>query len=141
MTYATAGDMSVRFGAGEVEDLAPGASEGTIDMDRVVGALGDAAAEIDAAVSAFYALPLGPGPWPLLRSLGCDLARYRLYDNSVPEAVADRAKVAREVLKRVGDGEIALLDAAGKEAPRTAAVRHEGPEPVMTGTNLKGLTL
>jgi len=133
MTYATHDDMDVRFGETEIGNLG--------DADRIASALDDAGAEIDAALSGLYTLPLGLGPWPLLRSLECDLARFLLYDNSVPEAVVERAKAAREVLKGIREGEIALVDAGGEALARTTAARYKGPEPVMTADNLKGFTL
>lgn len=133
MTYATAGDMDTRFGAAEVAKLG--------DADRIAEALGDAAAEIDAALAPRYALPLAAGPWPLLRALECDLARYRLYDNSAPDPVSDRAAKARTILAAIGKGDLALLDAAGKAPARTTAARHDGPDPVMTADNLEGFTL
>ena len=133
MSYATAGDMDTRFGAAEMAKLG--------DADRIADALGDAAAEIDAALSPRYALPLAPGPWPLLRALQSDLARLRLYDNSVPESAADRAEKARTILKALGSGDLALVDAAGKAPARDAAARYDGPKPVMTEDNLEGFSL
>lgn len=49
MSYARAGDMAARFGAGELKGF---------DAGAVASALADAAAEIDAALAVRFALPL-----------------------------------------------------------------------------------
>jgi len=115
--------MEARFGTAELAQF-----DAAVDA-----ALADAAAEIDASLSALYDLPLGAGPWPLLRRLQCDLARAGLYGNSVPEAVAARAAAARDMLAGLRDGK---TDVVGAE--RRAAVLRAGPDPVMTAGNLAG---
>lgn len=145
MAYATVQDMLDRFQAdelGELDPMDPEPETRTADATgypRVTTALGDASAEIDASLSPLYALPLEGGPWPLLRRLACDLARYELYDAAPTEAVASRAKASREMLKMIREGEVAFLDAAGKAPARTTAARFRGPDPVMTPENLEGL--
>lgn len=135
MSYATAQDMVDRFGEVEIQKLDPDSPA----YPRVTATLGDAAAEIDASLAPLYSLPLASGPWPLLRSLACDLARLALYDNSVPEAVMERAKAARETLASVRSGKLSIVDAAGAVLRRTTAASFKGPDPVMTAENLEGL--
>lgn len=149
MTYAIWQDMVARFGAGELQKLDPSrvkpmpAAEPPVaeDYPGLTVALGDASAEIDGFLAPLYALPLEGGPWLFLRRLACDLARFYLYDNSVPDAVGERAKAARETLASIRSGEVALLDAAGKAPARSTIARHKGPDPVMTADNLEGLGL
>lgn len=149
MAYATWQDMVARFGEGELQKLDPSHVAPMPDAEPAVAedypgltvALGDASAEIDGFLAPLYTLPLEGGPWPFLRRLACDLARFHLYDNSVPDTVAERAKAARETLVSIRSGEVALLDAAGEAPARSTVARHKGPAPVMTTDNLEGLGL
>lgn len=147
MAYATREDMVKRFGAGEIEDLET-ATDDPQPATRIDAALADASAEIDAQLAARFALPLPAGPWPRLAPIACDIARARLYDDKVPEAVANRARSARKALGEIaapgtgsGAGLAVLVDVAGNPAPVRAAALAEraGPEPVMTRDNLAGL--
>ena len=118
MGYAARADLVSRFGAGEVESLAPSSE----DPDRTAGALADADAEIDGHLAVRYALPLPSGAsWPLLASVACDLARLRLHDDAAPETVLGRASSARAKLRRLASGELALTDSEGAPAPPAAA--------------------
>jgi phage gp36-like protein len=99
---------------------------GRIDAARLAGALADAAAEIDAHVSARYALPLSQ-PWPLLATIAYDLALARLWQarGDAPDGVTRAAGGARAQLKLVADGKIA---APAGTAPATAEAQ---PQPVL----------
>ena len=133
MSYATRADLETRFGTDEALDLA-GMQAGRIDV-----ALADAAAEVDAALAAAYRLPLQGGPWPRLVGIACDLARRALYDDAASAEVSARADEARAALTRLAAGSDALLDAAGRPAPRPQRAAHAGPAPAMTPDNLAGL--
>ena len=133
MTYATRADMEARFGAEEALDLA-GMQEG-----RIVSALSDAAAEIDAALAAAYRLPLAGGPWPRLVGIACDLARRALYDDVSPEEVTARAERARDALARMAAGDEALLDESGHPAPRRDRATRGRSAPALTPDSLAGL--
>lgn len=135
MTYATAADMSERYGAGEMDALG---------ADRVVGALADATTEMDACLGVRYELPLdaGTAASPLLARICCAIARYLLYDDVTPDAVAGRAKHARRVLASLADGSMVLPGLTGRADARLAApelAERTGPEPVMTTAALEGL--
>jgi phage gp36-like protein len=52
-------------------------------------------------------LPLESTP-PVLNRLACDMARYRLYDDGVPETVRVRYQDAVSLLKRMASGEVQL---------------------------------
>lgn len=140
MTYAAREDMVKRFGTGEMADLET-ATDDPGSAARVDAALMDASAEIDAQLAARFVLPLPAGPWPRLVPIACDIARARLYDDKVPEAVANRARSARKALGEIAADKAILVDAAGNPAPVRGAALAEraGPEPVMTRDNLAGL--
>jgi len=133
MSYATRADLIARFGADEALDLA------AADATRIETALADAAAEVDAALAPAYRLPLGRGPWPRLAGIACDLARRALHDDVAPAAVSARAEEARAALARLASGAEALLDEAGRPAPRMARAARRGPPLAMTPDNLAGL--
>lgn len=122
----------------EVEGLIASARQAD---PKIVAALADAAAEIDAALHPVYVLPLtpGPGPWPLLVRLACDLARHSLYANSAPEIVVARAATARATLTSIRSGSVTFLADGGAAPTRRTAVASTGGEPVMTRENLEGL--
>jgi len=116
MPYATAQDMTERFGVPEMIQLTDIAvprlgAVNTVTLDR---ALGDASAEIDGYLVGRVALPLTAAP-ALLKVYCCDMARYRL----MSVRADDRAKAAYDAaiawLKRIADGTISLL--APAEAP------------------------
>ena len=131
MAYATAGDLRARFQGESAADGEIDALAGAGDA-RLTAALEDASAAIDAALHERHPLPLGGGPWPLLRAIACDLARLRLYDDEAPERVTAAGAAAGAQLQALADGRAALVDAAGRPAPRRAEVQASAPRPVMT---------
>ena len=126
MPYATAADLRQRFDGAEVTCLDDAGD------DRLTSALADASAEVDAQIGDLYELPLPAGPWPLLRSAACDLARQRLYDDEAPDTVRNAADRARKRLREIASAATTLVDAAGVRAPRRALAQATAPEPVMT---------
>ena len=132
MTYATRQDLTDRFGADEVSDIS--------DAAKVDAALADASAEIDSRLATAFALPLGGGPWPLLRSIACDLARAGLYDEAPTKTVLRRKAAALRRLAEVADGDRALLSETGEVAGRTAFAAGVGAGKVeFTDEALEGL--
>jgi len=115
MTYATQADLETRFGAAEILQLADRDGDGSADSGVVAGALAEASAEIDAYLAGRYPLPLAPTPGVLVR-LACDIARYRLYTDVVPEAVRKRYEDARRLLEGIAAGRVSL----GLPAPPAA---------------------
>ena len=94
----------------------------------VSAAIADASSEIDAALAVAYDLPLGQGPWPVLESVACDLARARLYDDAPPENVVARQNSARARLREMSAGSMRLVDEAGRAArPRSEAAPAPAP--------------
>jgi len=107
MSYTTQADMTERFGADELAQRTNRADGLTIDATVLARALSDADAEIDGYLATRYALPLPSTP-PVLNRLACDMARYRLYDDGVPETVRVRYQDAVSLLKRMASGEVQL---------------------------------
>lgn len=104
---------------------------------RTVAALADAAAVIDSSISARYALPLATGPWPLLRSMACDLARARLYDDASVEQPRKMEKRALALLAAIAKGDVRLADASGAEPTTRNHPRITDVKPRLTRENLE----
>lgn len=111
MAYATLADLMTRFGEREIVQLTDTEQTGAPDSVTVGRALGDADAEIDAALVGRYQLPMAPVP-ELLRRIACDLARESLYTDTVPDVVKNRGTTARRLLTSVANGTLRFEDAA-----------------------------
>lgn len=111
MTYATQADLIDRFGEEELAQRTNRVDGLTIDAVVLARALADADAEIDGYLATRYSLPLASVPAVLVR-LGADMARYRLYDDGVPETVAQRYKDAVALLNRMAKGEVQVAGSA-----------------------------
>ncbi len=132
MTYATRADLSARFGAEEIADLA-GAAPGEGEPDtRLDAAIADASAEIDGVLAIAYDLPLYEGTYPLLVQIACTLARHRLYDDAEPEGVRDAATRARAKLRGIAEGKYRLVTTSGVLVARRTSAKAVGPEPALT---------
>ena len=129
MTYAAEPDMRDRFGDDEIDGFG---------VPAVMAAIADSSAVIDARIGARYALPLGAGPWPMLTSIACDLARRKLYHNDPPEEVSKRASMAIARMKEIQAGELALVDAGGTEAPQRGQGAVLTRDQVFTADALEG---
>ncbi len=118
MTYATQADLVDRFGEQELQQRTD-RSNGTVIDTVVLGrAQGDADAEIDSYLATRYTLPLASTPLVITR-LACDITRYRLYDDGVPETVRVRYEDAVSLLKRLASGDVVL---SGMEGVAVAGV-------------------
>lgn len=125
MAYATLAELLSRFG--DVAQVADVDGTGEVDAEKVARALGDADAEIDAALVGRYALPMVPVP-DLLTRIACDLARESLYDDAPTKVVTDRAEKARAMLTAVAAGRM-RFEAAAAPAENSA----QGLVDIVTG--------
>lgn len=137
MTYATQVDLVDRFGTVELAQRTNRVDGLTIDAVVLGRALGDADAEIDGYLATRYSLPLASTPVVLVR-MACDLARYRLYDDGVPDTVRQRYEDAVSLLKRMASGDVQLagvtsVPAAGGSGNAVAA---RAPVRVFGASNL-----
>jgi phage gp36-like protein len=115
MSYCTKQNLIDRFSEGELIQLTDQSSAGVINDTVLNQAIGDAAGEIDSYLTARYDLPLATVP-PALVLKACDMARFYLYDEAVPDIVQKRYDNAIAWLKLVAKGDISLgPDGAGEE--------------------------
>ena len=76
----------------------------------------------------------------VLTGAACDPAHARLYDDAVPDAVAERAKGTRARLAAIASGSEELLDRQDQIVQRHVSVAAAcSPAPIMTEQNLEGL--
>lgn len=127
MPYTTRTLLEERFGLDELiqrtDKFAPYTSA---IVDAVIErAIADSDAEIDGFVGSRYTLPLPLPTPPVLVPIACDIARYRLYDDAVPEIVRQRYEDAIARLRDIAAGRLSLgidpAPAAGSQG--TVAVR------------------
>lgn len=139
MTYATQSDMEERFGSTELAQRTDRAAGVVIDATVLARALADADAEINGYLATRYTLPLPSTPVVLVR-MACDLARYRLFDDGVPETVRVRYQDAVSLLKRLSSGEVQLAGIAPVAAVGGAgnAVATHTPDRVFGRSQLAG---
>lgn len=138
MTYATQADLVDRFGETELAQRTNRVDGLTIDTVVLGRALSDADAEIDGYLATRYSLPLASVPAVLVR-LGADIARYRLYDDGVPETVRVRYQDAVALLKRMASGEVQVAGSAALPvAAGGNAVLVSTPERVFSPAVLAG---
>lgn len=110
MSYTSLALLQDRFGLDELvqrSDKYPPYTGAVVTavIDRAVA---DADAEIDGYVGARYALPLPLPTPPVLVPIACDIARYRLYDDAVPDVVRQRYEDAIARLRDIAAGRLSL---------------------------------
>jgi len=113
VSYCTKQDLIDRFGETELIQLTDrpdpetGAVTGAI-VDAVLNpAIQDAKDEINGWLAGRYQLPLATVP-EVLRRIGCDIARYYLYEQTVTDQVRKRYEDAVKFLACLGKGTISL---------------------------------
>jgi phage gp36-like protein len=150
MSYATTTDLLTRTGADTIAqlvdrimprvvtgqmllDVAANTNLGAYSADQLARAavattaaqraLKDATDTIDGYVGTRYTLPLSPQP-ALLNRIACDMARFILQGDQVPEAVQKKQDAAMKLLADVAAGRLSL----GAEAQTGAQpVTNEAP--------------
>jgi phage gp36-like protein len=128
MTFATVADLTARFGAQELLLLADRDNTGAIDAGVVEAHLQDADAEIISLLAGSATIDTSNPPLNLKR-LACDIARYRLHGQNVPEDVRTRYEDAVKFLRLVAAGGANLDGGAAAPTETTAPIRAAASEP------------
>lgn len=130
MTYALQADLVDRFGSTEIAQLTDRINGTVIDATVLGRALADADAEIDSYLAARYSLPLASAPVALVR-VAADIARYRLFDDRVTDAVRARYQDAVTYLKQISLGNV-VIDGAAPLTPAATAnpVKSSAPDKI-----------
>lgn len=120
MSYAAQQDLYDRFGQSEIDQLADRDGDGQPDAGVIAGVLADADQTVDSYLKVRYTLPLAlpDGSVPaLLTRLACDLARYDLYSDAVPDIVQKRRDAAVKLLQAISAGTASLGIPQAEEPP------------------------
>ena len=130
MAYATITAMQQRFGERDLIYLSErdDAPADVINTAVIEQAINDASDVINGYLAGRYELPLVTVP-NLLEQFCCDIARYKLGTNDVPEHVETRYKDAIKFLMSVAKGELSIgVDALGQDAKvqDTATIQSAG---------------
>lgn len=105
--YCTVADLTARFGADEITALTDREHTGAINTAVADIAITDASTTIDSYLTGRYRLPLATLPTVLVQ-LCANIARYKLYDNSVPETVRNNYQDAIRFLEQLSRGQVTL---------------------------------
>lgn len=136
MSYATQTSLEDAFGVAEILQLADRDRNGVVDPAVMAAVLARADSVIDSYLGGRYATPVSPIP-SILTAIACDLARYFLYDDAVPDRVQKAYDDSIAWLKSAARGEVMLIGAAPAAAgaipgpPDTVA-----PDRTFTATTL-----
>jgi phage gp36-like protein len=104
MTYCTKQDLINAFGEQEMIDLTDRSGSAVMDDAVLDGAIAKADAEVNMWIAGNYTLPLTSVP-PLLMHIACDVVRYVLSPDILPEHhAAIRYKDAVGKLKEIAKG-------------------------------------
>lgn len=139
MPYVTSQQLVDRFGLDELIQISnptdPTAT--TVNATRVDNAIADIGALIDAKLAPRYTVPLTTVPLVLL-NIACDLVRARLYDDRIPDRIAERERAALKLLDQVGEGKLTLgLDAAAQATPPSDGPQSFSGTAVFTADSLR----
>lgn len=131
MAYLSENDLTQRFGLDELLQLTCADPQASVPDTAVLArAIADAEAEIDSYLAARYQLPLPSVPTVLTR-VGCDIARYRLWNDRASDEVRQRYEDARRLLEALAAGKVALgLPAADTQPAQSLAAAKSGNTPV-----------
>lgn len=133
MPYCTQANLIERFGEDELLAIASDETGTAIDTAGVERACDDASGEIDGYVSAAgYTVPLATVT-RIITAYACDIARYRLYDEHVSDAVKKRYDDAVKFLVRVSRGEVKLGISTGPASSSAGSVQMNSGRRVFSG--------
>ena len=134
--YAAISDLETRFGIEELEELAPDETE-AYNSEKLEAALAESTAEMDTFIAVSHRLPLASAP-AFLKTVCCDIARFRLWDNTATEEIRQRYEDAIAWLRRLAKGEVSLGLATTDGGTRPViAVKRTQADRIFTRDSLK----
>lgn len=142
MPYASAADMTARFGEEEMIHLtaAPGALDGPPNAARIETALAETSALIDSYLRRRYLVPLvAPIPVEIVRA-ACILARYDLAHGEQKDPTEQMRLARKEVitwLEQLATGDV-QLDGAPLSGGSGAGARRQDRERAFSDSALSG---
>ena len=109
MAYCTFDDLKDQISEDELIQLTDESGSGSVDMDKIDGAIAGADALIDGYCGKHHSVPFSPTP-PIIRDFSVIIAIYKLFGRSpvAPDERRTRYKDAVDFLKGVAKGENTL---------------------------------
>jgi phage gp36-like protein len=109
MAYCTLDDLKDQISEDELIQLTDDSGSGSVDMEKIHGAIASADALIDGYCGKHYKVPFSPAP-PIIRDFSVIIAIYKLFARrqGAPEDRRTRYKDAVDFLKGVAKGENTL---------------------------------
>jgi phage gp36-like protein len=106
MAYCTLDDLKDQISEDELIQLTDDDSTGSVDMDKINGAIASADALIDGYCGKHFSVPFSPTP-PIIRDLSVIIAIYKLFARrqGAPDDRRTRYKDAVDFLKGAAKGE------------------------------------
>lgn len=142
MPYATLEELKLRFGP-EIGAVLDRDGDGQEDGGLADSILTGASNEIDAIIGVRFPVPVTGAPY--LAEACLEIARYRLYDFSVPEEAEKRYQNTIKRLEAIAAGKSGLVDQDGNqiadrytESSAPGAVYESPRQRVFTDDRLKG---
>lgn len=126
--YCTEQDLIDRYTEIELAQRTSRNGVEVIDQSVLERAQADADAEIDGYLARRYTLPLVQPFPPLLVNIACQITRYFLFTQGVPEDVRNAYEDSVSKLKRMASGDMVLIGAA----PLSASVATNANDAVTT---------
>lgn len=130
MSYCTIDDLIQRFGEDEIRHLTDLDNSGKLNPDTVELAILDATATIDGYLKDLLT-PEQIAERPVFKIKACDIARYYLHTNNIPEVVEKRYQAAIDFLTT-------MQDRMGNR-PGGVGVSSEAPPRLFTMDTMKGV--
>ena len=139
MSYTSLALLQDRFGLDELVQRSDKFQPytGAVVTSVIDRAIADADAEIDGYVGSRYTLPLPLPTPPVLVPIACDIARYRLYDDAVPEVVRQRYEDAIARLRDIAAGRLSLGVDPAPAASSQGTVVVRAPERIFSADALR----
>lgn len=119
MSYCTLQDLIDEFTEAELIQLTDITGADAVDVTAVNKAIARADRKINRYLAGRNDLPLAGDE---VVDLACDIARYYLYADKVPDLIKDRFNDAIKELEKMAARKIAVTDTAGAEATESAVV-------------------
>lgn len=140
MAYCTRTDLEERLGESQLLELTDLEGSGVVNEQRIVRAIEDASAEVDAYARQRYAVPFAEPP-PIIRKVALDLAVYRLFlargfDEKSDQAVIEAHRAAVQFLDRLAQGRVSIGVA---QPPKDLGARVTASERVFTRDSMEDL--
>lgn len=133
--YCTSTDLAERFGLEELESVAWDSDAGQLDNDKIERACTDASNQVDLYVGGRIQTPSSTPP-PVIVSIACDIARYKLHDDRPLDEVKDRYDAAMRILRDIAAGKASLGEVGQQSSPGAVGTLKGDDDRIFTSETL-----